>query len=104
MMWQNLSQPIMAGNYDIYLKELTPEEIRIFEIVAGDILEKLGYAITFDYNNMPEIKQDDIEAYSLQNSQMKKEAILMADQRDIESRYPQKELLDKFNEVLANTK
>ncbi len=73
-----------------------------FEIVAGDILEKLGYAITSDYKNMPEIKQDDIEAYSLQNSQMKKEAILMADQRDIESRYPQKELLDKFNQLNKN--
>jgi hypothetical protein len=102
MMWQNLSQPIMAGNYDKYLKELTPEEIKIFEIVVGDILEKLGYAITSDYKNMPEIKQDDIEAYSLQNSQMKKEAILMADQRDIESRYPQKELLDKFNQLNKN--
>ncbi len=45
MMWQNLSQPIMSGNYNKYLKELTAEEIGIFEIVAGDMLEKLGYEI-----------------------------------------------------------
>jgi hypothetical protein len=103
MMWQNLSQPIMAGNYDKYLKELTPEEVNIFEIVAGDILEKLGYAITSDYKNMPEIEPDDIKAYGLQNNELKKEAILMADRLDIESRYPQKKMLDKFNKVLAKT-
>jgi len=102
LMWQNLSQPIMTGNYDKYLKELTPEEIKIFEIVAGDVLEKLGYDITTDFQNMPEIEKQKIEAYGLQNDQMKKEAILMADQRDIESRYPQKELLNKFQASLAN--
>ena len=67
IMWQNLSQPIMAGNYDKYLKELSQEEIKIFEMVAGEILEELGYAITSDYKNMPEIEQHEIEAYSLQN-------------------------------------
>ena len=102
LMWQNLSQPIMTGNYDKYLKELTREEIEIFEIVAGEILEKLGYDITTDFQNMPEIEKHEIEAYSLQNDQMKKEAILMADPRDIESRYPQKELLNKFQASLAN--
>ncbi len=102
MMWQNLSQPIIAGNYDKYLKELSPEEISIFEVVAGDILEKLGYAITSDYKNMPEIEEHDIETYSLLNNQMKKEAFLMADQHDIESRHPQQKLLNKFQASLAN--
>lgn len=102
MMWQNLSQPIIAGNYDKYLKELTPEEISIFEVVAGDILEKLGYAITSDYKNMPEIEQHDIETYNLFNMQMKKEAILIANKHDIESRHPQQKLLSKFQASLAN--
>ncbi len=95
-MWQNLSRPIMAGNYNKYFKELRLEEIKIFEIVAGDMLEKLGCTVTSDYKNMPEIKEHDIEAFSLQNSKMKKEAFFMADQHDIEARFPQKELLNKF--------
>jgi hypothetical protein len=103
-MWQNLSQPIMAGNYDKFLKELLPGEIQIFEFVAGDILEKLGYDVTYDYKNMPEIEQDDIEAFGLLNIKMKKEALLTADQRDIKSRYPQQELLNHFRECLANIK
>ena len=32
-MWKNLSHPIMAGNYNKYLKELTSEEIEIFEML-----------------------------------------------------------------------
>ena len=103
-MWQNLTQPIMAGNYNKYLKELTPEEIRIFEIVAWETLEKLGYTVTSDYKNAVEIEEHDIEAYSLQNSKMKEEAILIADQHDIEARHPQKELLNRFNKMLVNTK
>jgi sulfotransferase family protein len=102
-MWQNLSQPIMAGNYNKYLKELTPEEIRIFEKVAGDTLEKLGYALTSDYKNGAEIDKHAIEAYSLQNSKMKKEAVLMADQHDIGARYPQKEMLNRLQRMLVGT-
>ncbi len=100
-MWQNVSQPIMTGNYDKFLKELTPEEIRIFEKVAGDTLEKLGYAVTTDYKNGAEIEAHTIEAYGLQNSKMKKEAVLMADQHDIEARYPQKEMLNILHKRLV---
>lgn len=101
-MWQNLSQPIMAGNYNKFLKELAPEEIRIFEKVAGDTLEKLGYAVTLDYKNGAEIEAHTIEAYGLQNSKMKKEAVLMADHHDIEARYPQKEMLNRLHSRLVN--
>ena len=101
-MWQNLSQPIMAGNYNKFLKELTPEEIRIFEKVAGDTLEKLGYTVTSDYKNGAEIEAHTIEAYGLQNSKMKQEAVLMADQHDIEARYPQKEMLNRLHSRLVN--
>ena len=103
-MWQNLSQPIIKGNYNKYLKELSPEEIEIFEIVAGDTLEKLGYTTASDYKNLPEITKHDIKAFTLQNSQMKEEAILMADRQDIESRSAQKELFDRFTERLISIK
>ena len=101
-MWQNVSQPIMAGNYNKFLTELTPEEIRIFEKVAGDTLEKLGYAVTSDYKNGDEIEAHTIEAFGLQNSKMKKEAVLMADPYDIEARYPQKEMLNMLHKRLVN--
>ncbi|MCK5137977.1 MAG: sulfotransferase [Bacteroidales bacterium] len=100
-MWQNLSQPIMAWNYNKYLKELTAQEIRVFEIVAGETLERLGYTVTSDYKNAVEIEEHDIEAYSLQNRLMKKEAVLMADPHDIEARYPQKEMLNMLNRKLV---
>jgi hypothetical protein len=103
-MWQNLSQPIISGNYNKYLKELTPEEIEIFEVMAGDTLDKLGYTVDSDYNDLPEISQHDIHAYSLQNDQMKQEAIQLADRHEIESRSAQKELFDRFTERLISLK
>ena len=103
-MWKNLSQPIMAGNYNKYVKELTSEEIEIFEYVAGGVLEVLGYTITTDYKNMSKIGKQDIKRYSSQNSQLKKEAILMADKHDIEVRCPQKKLLSKLTKELAAKK
>ena len=103
-MWKNLSQPIMAGNYNKYLKELLSEEIKIFERVAGDILENLDYTLTTDHKSMSEIGKQDIKTYSLQNSQLKKEAILMADKHDIEVRCPQIELLNKLKKELVTKK
>lgn len=103
-MWKNLSQPIMAGNYNKYLKELTSEEIEIFERVAGDVLGNLGYTLTSDYKNTSKIGKQNIKAFSLLNSQLKKEAILMADKHDIEVRCPQKEFLNKLKKKLATKK
>lgn len=103
-MWQNLSQPIMKGNYNKYLKELTPQEIGIFEAVAGDTLEKLGYSRAHNHKDLPEITLEDIKVYSMQNSQMIKEAILQANQHDLDSRSAQQALFDRFNERLVSLK
>jgi hypothetical protein len=41
--WKNLDRPIMGDNKAKFLRELSPREIEIFEAVAGDVLELLGY-------------------------------------------------------------
>ena len=42
-MWSNLTKPVMRDNTKKYLRELSSDDIAIFESVAGDTLEKLGY-------------------------------------------------------------
>ena len=101
IMWQNLSQPIITGNYDKYLKELTPEEISIFEKAAGDMLEKLGYSVATDYRNTPQIRPEDIVLYDRQNSRMKEEAVVKADPQDLAARYPQKRMLEHLDGLLS---
>lgn len=44
--WENLSNPIMSDNKGKFLQELSEREIAIFESVAGDILDLLGYPIS----------------------------------------------------------
>lgn len=43
-LWGNLTNPIMAKNSQKFLKEASEDDIRVFESVAGDVLDTLGYA------------------------------------------------------------
>ena len=95
-MWKNLSHPIMAGNYNKYLKELTSEEIKIFECVTGDMLERLDYSVSTDYKMMPKFRQMEINNFDLQNNTLKNKAISKANKHDIELRSPQKEFLGEL--------
>ncbi len=97
-MWKNLIQPIMTDNFNKYLKELTQKEIRIFESVAGETLEKLGYKCSFTFKNGTEFDKQTIKVFSLENERMKKEAVLRAHQRDIGARYPPEVLLNRLRE------
>ena len=43
--WKNLGKPIIKHNSAKFYKELTKREISLFQLVAGDILESLGYPL-----------------------------------------------------------
>lgn len=101
-MWKNLSQPIITSNYNNYLKELSVDEIELFESIAGDVLEDLGYTISSDYKSIPEIGEPNIETFNLLNDLMKKEAIINANQHDIELRRPQKEFLQALKKAMES--
>jgi len=42
-LWGNVAKPLMTNNTGKYLREMSEQEIRIFESVAGDALDALGY-------------------------------------------------------------
>ncbi len=46
-MWRNLGEPLMQGNTAKYRSQLKQREIRAFEGLAGDALERLGYLLEF---------------------------------------------------------
>jgi hypothetical protein len=103
-MWKNLSQPIMSENYNKYLKELSLEEIELFESIAGDTLKELGYKVSSDPKIQPEIIQLDINRFNVQNNKLKNQAIIKASKHDIDLRCPQKELLKVFrNKLLTDS-
>lgn len=42
-LWKNISSPVISSNSGKYKKEMPKEDIKIFESVAGDVLDKLNY-------------------------------------------------------------
>ena len=44
-MWENVAKPIMKNNSNKFLKEMTHDDLVIYESVAGDMLERLGYQL-----------------------------------------------------------
>lgn len=94
-MWSNLTRPVMKDNHGKYLRELTSEQLRIFEYVAGDMLDKLGYPRAVPVEGF-EITEQDIQYFNTENSRLSKEALQRADPEDIQKRLPQEELLKRI--------
>ena len=74
-MWSNLTMPIMPNNTRKYLETLTSDEIQIFERVAGDVLEEIGYDL-ITKSKINAFSAEAIKAFDVQNGQLKKEALL----------------------------
>ena len=74
LMWQNVVKPVLSDNHNKFLKELSEEDILIFEQVAGDTLEKLGYKKYFANENVRNFTQEEIALFSEINQKMKQES------------------------------
>lgn len=97
-MWSNVAKPIMHNNTSKFLKSFTPEELEIFELVAGDTLTKLGYPV-YTLQNRPElISEAAIESYKQENSNLKKQALTDAKPEDLEKRKQQEQIIKAIKE------
>ncbi len=72
-MWSNLTMPIMKDNSGKFKKNLTPQDIEIFERVAGDILQENNYALCTTLNRTT-FTPEDIERFDQLNLDLKAEA------------------------------
>lgn len=90
-MWKNVTQPVLANNKKKYLQELSQEEIGLFESVASDSLEGLGYVLSGAQNQS--LEKSDIDNYQKQDEILRRQAKKEANVHDIQLRQPQEELL-----------
>ena len=88
-MWQNLEKPIMSDNKGKFHKELSPQEIEIFELIAHDVLTELNYPLYTDLNNTALIAHHAVEEYDSENRALKANILLHARQSDLDNRQPQ---------------
>lgn len=93
-LWQNVSNPVMRNNTRKYLKEARIADVRIFESVAGHVLDALGYTRAY----LPKGRElrfspADIERFDKENQELKQAVVKSIDPEDLKRRKMQDELL-----------
>lgn len=72
-LWANVTKPTMKSNFNKFIREMPPDEIRIFESVAGHSLRYLGYE---PYIKEPPLNYDDKQVLNFEEENKRlKEAI-----------------------------
>ena len=98
-MWANVTKPILKDNTKKFLRELSSEDIAIFESVAGDLLQQLGYSL---YTPLDLLKgsfsDEEIVFYKHENIRLKNVFIQQADPADLAKRRPQDELINRIKQ------
>jgi hypothetical protein len=93
LMWQNVVKPVLANNHTKFVQELSEEDILIFEQVAGDTLEALGYNRHFPEAPNKSFTRQEINLFSAENNRMKQETRLKLKPEDLLKRKGQEDLL-----------
>ncbi|NNF21742.1 MAG: hypothetical protein HKN67_07355, partial [Saprospiraceae bacterium] len=91
-MWESVTRPIIRDNHDKFPNELTSEEIKIFEKVAGSTLETFNYELTQSKDNNIIL---DIDAYNVLNQEYKNQWKSKVS-KDKRNRMQQKRLLEEI--------
>ncbi len=96
-LWSNVTRPVDANNSNKFLKEASPEEISVYETVAGPALDALGYKRYF-VKAGDEVSFSDatVASFLARNQEMQKEAMERSDPKDIKLRKPQAELMQSI--------
>ena len=97
-MWANVGKPVMKNNFNKFKKQLSREEIIIFEHVAGDMLERLGYELVFPEEAKAFVITDDmIGQYNMENEALKAEAKQSIDPEGQKLRKDQQKFISDLN-------
>lgn len=96
-LWGNVTNPIMSNNCGKYITEMPEDEIRIFESVAGDVLDKLGYKRQLIKKGKElRFTNSDIESFNHLNKLKKNEITTIVDKQDIRRRERQSILINEI--------
>lgn len=92
--WANVTKPIMSHNSRKFLREASEEDIRIFETVAGDVLDALGYdRIHVPRGQKREFTQSEVRLFDEENKRLQEEVMRRTDTEDLKRRDRQDALL-----------
>jgi LPS sulfotransferase NodH len=93
-LWGNVTKPIMVDNTRKFMREASAEDISIFESVAGDMLDALGYERAYVRRGEERrFTANDIRGFDAENKRLKEEMLRSVDQEDLKRRDQQSALL-----------
>ncbi len=101
-LWENVTKPIMHHNSNKFLKELSQEQVRIVESVAGRELDELGYQRVFvDKGQEIPFTQKQIEEFKRDNERLKKEQTIKTDPEDARKRKIQEGVIEEMKNIVS---
>jgi len=93
-LWNNVVSPVMRDNSGKFLREASERDIRIFESVAGPVLDALRYDRHFVKQGKEQVYAEyDIKTFDAENSRIKEEICKHIDPADQNRRDQQTSLL-----------
>lgn len=97
MLWGNVTNPVMSNNSGKYKTEMPEDDIRIFESVAGHVLDRLGYKREHIKKGKEiDFTKSDIDSFNQLNNLKKNEITSIVDKNDIQRRERQSLLINEI--------
>jgi sulfotransferase family protein len=101
-MWQNVERKIITGNFNNYKKDLSADEIMLFEKIAGTTLQALNYTLDFS-QHYKQISTADLKIYDELNTFLKQKSKQQQKSGDAEKRLMQEALINNIRKKLNHT-
>jgi hypothetical protein len=96
-LWGNVVNPVMADNSRKFLREMTKEDLTLFERVAGDALEALGYErVATVKGEKTEFTAQQVHDFDQENKRLKDEVLSKVDPEDLKRRDQQAGLIQQI--------
>ena len=101
-MWENLTRPIIRDHYGMYLKELSENDIRLFNLIAGDVLKDLNYNnIHMEEHLNGTFTEEQLQEFEHENKKMMLKVSQNTAPSDLKRRSKQEDVIKSIKERLA---
>jgi hypothetical protein len=101
-LWGNVVNPVMRNNSQKFLTEASEADIRVFESVAGHVLDVLDYERAYvRKGEETRYTADQIAHFDAENARLKREVMAMVDPEDLKRRDQQASLINEIKSRLT---
>lgn len=98
-LWGNVVNPVMANNSRKFLREASAEDVRIFELEAGDVLDALGYPRFYtEAGEKGRFSEAEVRQFDVENKRLKDEVMSKVDPEDLKRRDRQAGLIQQIKQ------